>query len=219
LPTPISISSWGHRRRAAKKSLERAGEAVADRLENRIDAESGFAGCEPFNCCFERIEVVRVVGDRDDFDSQAGGPVGVAAVAAQHQFGARCDGRFDLAPVEAVDRHAATLTAEKAGDFSGPLPALPGNAAQIDHIGPVVGKRAGEANDLCVSKARSVIDLRQDLDLVVAQVGRRRRFAEIVRQVVQVFGPSLERNVESAGQDFEIAQAPAGQDHAVSPFG
>src|SRR6202034_2025140 len=87
--------------------------------------------------------------------------------------------------------------------------------AEIDHVGPVSLHRKRQAQNLGVGQSPRVINLRQDLDVVTAQIGRRGRLAEILRQVVQVLRSSLERNGEVIDQAAEIPLTPTGQDHAV----
>ena len=165
-------------------ALDRRGEPVADRLENRIDEIRDPAPRQRVERRLQRVQRSAELGHGDDARPGArevARDLDVRAIDAEDELGAGADGRSNLLRIERVDADTPARLDQLGDDVAERREGQPGRAADVDDVGAGRVEVVGGAADVCARQLRRVVDLGGDLDVPRAVAVRRGGPAEVSR--------------------------------------
>ena len=164
---------------------QRGGEAEADRLQNRVEAERHAPGGQLFDGVVQPCQRPGHIGQGDNLTPPVARCCPVAGVDAQHQFRTGPDGGSDFDRVETIDADAQTLLPQlRLHGVADAGPTRPRVATQVDQVGAIPMMHPGLGQEVGWSQTGRVVDLGEDGDVVCPpSLGRTPGGAEMIGQV------------------------------------
>ena len=199
-------------------ALDRRGEPVADRLENRIDEIRDPAPGQRVEGRLQRVERSAELGHGDDAracPSEIARDLDVRAVDAEDELGARLDGRSNLPGIERVDADAPARLDQLGDDVAERGEGEPGCAADVDDVGAGRVEVVSRAADVFARQLRCVVDLSGDLDVPRAVAVRRRGPAKMYRQLAEIARSFFDAQAQGLANQPRVALAQPRNHHEV----
>ncbi len=170
---------------------------------------------QPLRGAAEPVEIAGGGGDQDRRRRHLRSKLERRLAEAQHEIGAGAIAALELAEIGAVDADGKPERLHRSDRFLEMGEGRRRQAAEIDHLGAVGGKRPGARQDAVDRELRRVDDLGEDAHVMGVEIDRFAGAAEEGGQVVKIGRPALDGDAELAAEAGEIALAMAGNDDPV----
>ena len=201
-------------------AAQRGREAEADRLDHRVDAERHAPAGQRLDGASSPSSVAGTSGTATTSQPQERAASTLLLLTLSTSSAPAFDRGLDLGGVEAVDRDAQPLVAQRPTASPTPVQVTPGSQPRSITSAPSSRRRLRLGQQLVERQPRGVVDLGEDGDVVGAVIGGAVRLAaEEVGQVAQVLRAALDRARRHGLDGRQVAAAQAGQDDAVDAGG